>query len=104
MKSFVAAFAVFINVLSCLSGCGGGGAGGGQGAMITSANRAQYSEDAIILAARTATSPWIPTETTAAIDQDLRSIRAKYPQVTDIHAFPDYDLTNLIIAVKTSAP
>ena len=72
--------------------------------MITRSNRAQFSEDAIILAARTAASPWIPTDTTAAIDQDLRSIRAKYPQVTEIHAFPDYNLSNLIIAVKTSAP
>ena len=85
-----------------MSGCGGGGKG--EGLVITRANRAQFSQDATILAARTATGPWIPADTTAAIDLDMAKIREHYPQVSEIHALPDYDLNTLIFGVKTSSP
>jgi hypothetical protein len=102
MKLILCALAVLLYITPCLYGCGGGG--GGSGTVISRTNRAQFSEDAIILAARTATGPWIPADTTAEIDQDLHAIRAANPQVTDVHAFPDFDLNVLIFAVKTTSP
>ena len=85
------------------SGCGSGGVPK-EGAMITRANRSLYSDDAMILAARQATSPWIPADAAAAFDRDLRTIRSRYPVLTAVHARADYVRTDLLIAVSNTAP
>ncbi|GAB4453817.1 MAG: hypothetical protein OHK0029_07370 [Armatimonadaceae bacterium] len=85
-----------------LVGCGSGSS--------STANRsgnvtrgAGYSEDAVILASREASGAWIPAEVAAQRDADLKQIRAKYPNLTEIHARPVAMLNDLLVKVDSDA-
>src|SRR5262245_12765851 len=82
----------------CAAGCGG------SGPSIPPADETQFSEDALILAAREATGPHIPADAAAQHDRDLTAIRAKYPAVKEVHAFPGFVLTDISVGLKLSAP
>jgi hypothetical protein len=57
----------------------------------------------MILAARQASTPWIPSDAAAAFDRDLQTIRTRYPVLTDVHARSDYVRTDLLVAVSNNA-
>jgi hypothetical protein len=73
-------------------------------AVITPENVGSFSPDALTLAAGLTHEPWLSAETAALLDADLLQIRARFPQVHDVHARPDVVLTNLIIALDFDAP
>jgi hypothetical protein len=91
--------------LSIFMGCGGGGGGGVTSEnAINQINKAAFTDDAIVLAQRITSGPWIPTSVTSAFDQDLAKIRVKYAQLKEVHAFPDFVLTDLIVSIKRTSP
>ena len=72
--------------------------------MITPSNVGNFSLDALILAARLAQEPWLSAETAATLDADLEQIRARFPQLQEVHAWPDNPMTELSITLDLDAP
>jgi len=96
------------SVLALLSGCGGG-SGTAQTPQntderITSANQANFSTDAIVLAERAADGPWLSAGMAAMFDADLARIRKAYSQVAGIHAREDYGRSELLVGLHPTAP
>lgn len=96
-----------------LSGCGSSNGGTfidndgfpiGGGSHITRANAASFSQDAIVLALRKASSPWISANDAQIFDADLRKIRSQVPAVNDVRARLEYDPRTLIVSVDASTP
>jgi hypothetical protein len=93
---------VAVAALAIAMGCGGGGGGRSQ-LNVTRGNAPSFTEDALILAARQADGPWLSADLAGEIDTDIQRIRQQYPQVTDVHALPDFVLNQLIVACETDA-
>jgi hypothetical protein len=72
--------------------------------VITPGNVTCFSEDAIVLTARLTEGPWLPAGMAAGFDAGLSRIRARFPQVRDIHARPEVSLTALLIKLRPGTP
>ena len=91
-------------ILMTLYSCGGGGGQATSTLTITRSNDKSFSMDAKALDARIAVGPWLPADKAAVFDADLARIRARYPQLANIHTVGDYTLNDMQIAVKLDAP
>jgi hypothetical protein len=72
-------------LLAILIGCGSGGDTVGISDPVTDQTRASYSADALLMASRETEEVWISAAVAGEIDEQLSRIRAKYPEVSDIH-------------------
>src|SRR5689334_7295077 len=94
--SAIGLFAALAGGALLLDGCGGGGAAPSnainipQGTKLTLANSSNVTQDAIILAERASTEPFLSAYDAARIDADLALIRRSNPQMSGIHAHPNY--------------
>src|SRR3712207_2081917 len=72
--------------------------------VITTSNAGNFTQDAIILAARVARGPWLSVEAATGFDTDLARIRERHPELQDVHARPDTTMTELMLALDLDAP
>ena len=87
-----------------VTGCGGGSDSGTPSkttsGAVTSRSEGNYSQDALILAAKRSQDVLISADEAKQIDADLTKIRAAVPAVKDVHAFSDFELHTVIADVK----
>jgi hypothetical protein len=108
--ALAAAVGMTLAALVPLSGCGGSGGPQSPPAVprdqvfVTRATEGTFSADAKILAMRVTPGTFLLADDAARFDSDLQRIRAQSPQVADIHARPDFTLTQLLVAVRPDAP
>jgi hypothetical protein len=72
--------------------------------MITEANAESFTQDALILVARLASGPWLSVQIASMVDTDLHRIRTRCPAVAEVHALPDFILTELSLGLDLDAP
>ncbi len=92
-----------------LAGCGSGSSTSANNtaannSFVTRSSSGNFSQDALILAARESTDAWIRTDVATERDADLSKIRQKFPVTTDLHALPDGNMRDTLVAVFKDAP
>jgi hypothetical protein len=91
------------------AGCGSGSStstnnGGPNSPFVTRSSSGNFSQDALILAARESTDAWIRTDVATEREADLKKIRQQFPVTTDLHALPDGAMRDTLVSVLKDAP
>jgi hypothetical protein len=91
------------------TGCGSGSStsmnDGGSNTIpfVTRSSSGNFSQDALILAARESTDAWIRTDVATERDAELKTIREKFPVTADLHARPDGEMRDTLVSVFKDA-
>ena len=87
--------------LLLLPGCGGRGSGE---EIVTTRSEISLDPDALLLAAREVEGYVVPVQVAHDRDKELRSARAAFPEIKDIHATSTYKPHELHFAIGNDAP
>lgn len=91
------------------AGCGSGSSnstnnGGANSPFVTRSSSEDFSQDALVLAARESTDAWISTNVATEREEDLKKIREQFPVTVDLHALPDGEMRDTLVSVFKDAP
>ncbi len=92
-----------------LTGCGAliagcGGSSSAPLAVVDATTEAQFTRDALILTARDSIGVRVPLAAARAMDEALRQVRARFPELETVHANQTYDPHELHLALAIVAP